>query len=291
MRIRGDGEMRKKNKDKIKRVAGMSLTHIILIIIGIAWMYPFIWMISASFKTQSEFFKSRLGLIPEQFTLDNMIRVWEKANFNVYFLNSVIVTAVSVTLVLAMTAASGYVLGRYNFIGKKTLMTIFIASMTIPLVSTIIPTYEVLKGMNLIGTRMGLILAQAGGGHVIFLLLFSQFFRQIPNELEEAARIDGAGFFRTFIQIMMPLAKPVAVTVIIMESIWAWNSFMLPLVLTLNNPASRTLAVGLYAFKGENTVDWPGIAAGGTIAVIPIVLLFIFLQKYFVDGVAGAVKS
>jgi len=254
-------------------------------------MYPFLWMITASFKTQSEFFENRLSLIPKQFTFENIIRVWEKANFNIYFFNSLVVTAVSVALVLIMTTATGYVLGRYNFIGKKVVLSIFVASMTIPLVSTIIPVYEVLKSMNLIGTRTGLILAQAGGGHVIFLLLFSQFFRQIPNDLEEAARIDGAGFFRTFIQIMAPLAKPVAITVIIMESIWAWNSFMLPLVLTLNNPMSRTLAVGLYAFRGENTVDWPGIAAGGTIAVVPIVLLFISLQKYFVDGVAGAVKS
>lgn len=278
-------------KDKMKKITGITVTHILLIAIGIVWMYPFLWMISASFKTQSEFFRDRLSLIPAQFTLDNIMRVWEKANFNIYFLNSVIVTVVSVTLVLIMTAASGYVLGRYEFIGKKVVVSVFVASMAIPLVSTIIPTYEVLKGMNLVGTRLGLILAQAGGGHVIFLLLFSQFFRQIPNELEEAAKIDGAGFLRTFIQIMMPLAKPVGITVIIMESIWAWNSFMLPLVLTLNNPASRTLAVGLYAFKGENTVDWPGIAAGGTIAVVPIILLFIFLQKYFVDGVAGAVKS
>ena len=89
---------------------------------------------------------------------------------------------------------------------------------------------------------------------------------------------------------MMPLCKPIATTVVIMETIWTWNAFMLPLVLTLNNPASRTLAVGLYAFKGENTVDWTGIAAGG-IAVIPVIILFIILQRHFVEGIAGAVKS
>ena len=90
---------------------------------------------------------------------------------------------------------------------------------------------------------------------------------------------------------MMPLGKPISITVIIMQTIWTWYAFLLPLVLTLNNPSSRTLAVGLYAFKGENTVDWTGIAAGGFISVIPIILLYIFLQKYFVDGIAGAVKS
>jgi len=238
------------NRDKAKRQVKTLLNHGLLLIIGLAWIYPFLWMISASFKDQNEFFKNKLGLIPQNPTFDLPCRE---------------------------------VFAR----GQKEIMS----SIAIPLVSTIIPTYEVIKSMKLVGTKLGLILAQAGGAHVIFLLLFSSFFEQIPGELEEAAKVDGCNFFRTFFNIMMPLTKPIATTVVIMETIWAWNAFMLPLVLTLNNPSSRTLAVGLYAFKGENTVDWTGIAAGGVIAVIPIILLFICLQKYFVEGIAGAVKS
>lgn len=279
------------NKDRLKRSAGDVVTHALLLAIGFIWVYPFLWMVSASFKSQSEFFRNRLKLIPEEFTFDNIVRIWEKSNFNVYFFNTAIVTIGTVALVLIMTITAGYVMGRYNFIGKRLITTIFVASIAIPLVSTIIPTYEIVKGMGLVGTKLGLILSGSGGAHVVFLLLFSGFYKQMPNELEEAARIDGCGFLRTFFSIMMPLGKPIATTVVIMESIWTWNAFMLPLVLTLNNPSSRTLAVGLYAFKGENTVDWTGIAAGGTIAVIPIIILFICLQKYFVDGVAGAVKS
>lgn len=279
------------NKDKAKRMVGTGITHLILITVGVLWIYPFLWMISAAFKTQNEFFSNRLGLIPKDFTWDNIVRIWTKANFDTYFFNTVIVTIFAVTMVLIMTNLAGYVMGRYDFVGKKLITGIFMASIAIPLVSTIIPTYEIVKGMGLVGTRTGLILAQAGGAHVVFLLLFSSFYQQIPRELEEAARMDGCGFFRTYFSIMMPLGRPIATTVIIMESIWSWNSFMLPLVLTLNNPKSRTLAVGLYAFRGENTVDWTGIAAGGFIAVIPIIILFICLQKYFVDGVAGAVKS
>ena len=171
-------------------------------------------------------------------------------------------------------------------------MGVFLGSIAIPLVSTIIPTYEVVKEMHLVGTKLGLILSQAGGAHVIFLLLFTSFFQSVPNELEEAPKIDGCNYFQAFYYIMMILCKPVATTVVIMETIWAWNAFMLPLVLTLNNPSSRTLAVGLYAFKGENTVDWTGIAAGGAIAVIPVIVLFIFMQKYIVSGMtSGAVKG
>lgn len=265
--------------------------HLVLVIIGLVLIYPFLWMVSASFKSQPEFFENRLGLIPKSPTFDNVVRIWEKANFSTYFVNTLIVTVFAVIIVLIMTMLAGYAMGRYNFVGRKLIMGIFLSSIAIPLVSTIIPTYEVVKGMNLVGTKLGLVLAQAGGAHVIFLLLFTSFFESIPKELEEAARVDGCNFFRTFFNIMMPLCKPIATTVVIMETIWTWNAFMLPLVLTLNNPASRTLAVGLYAFKGENTVDWTGIAAGGTIAVIPIILLFIALQKYFVEGIAGAVKS
>lgn len=279
------------NRAKGKKIGKQLFSYAFLLIGGLIWIYPFLWMISASFKTQPEFFANRLGLIPEKPTLDNIVRIWNKANFSQYFLNTVIVTLFSVLIVLIMTMMAGYAMGRYKFFGKKFIMAVFLGSIAIPLVSTIIPTFEVVKGMGLLGTKTGLILSQAGGAHVIFLLLFTSFFESIPNELEEAAKMDGSNYFQTFIHIMMPLCKPIATTVVIMETIWAWNAFMLPLVLTLNNPASRTLAVGLYAFKGENTVDWTGIAAGGTIAVIPIIILFICMQKYFVEGIAGAVKS
>lgn len=279
------------SKEKTVRVLKNGLNHLLLILVGLIWIYPFLWMVSASFKSQPEFFGNRLGLIPKEPTFDNIVRIWEKANFSRYFINTVLVTFFAVIIVLVMTMLAGYAMGRYNFIGKKVIMSIFLGSIAIPLVSTIIPTYEVVKSMHLVGTRTGLVLAQAGGAHVIFLLLFTSFFGSVPKELEEASNIDGCSFFQTFFHIMMPLCKPIATTVVIMETIWCWNAFMLPLVLTLNNPASRTLAVGLYAFKGENTVDWTGIAAGGTIAVIPVIILFVFMQKYFVEGIAGAVKS
>lgn len=279
------------NKDKGKKIGKSIMTHMLLASIGFIWIYPFLWTVSASFKSQAEFFENRLGLFPKAPTFDNIVRIWSKADFGTYFVNTVIVSLFSVMIVLIMTMMAGYAMGRYRFWGRNIVMAIFLGSIAIPLVSTIIPTYEVVKSMNLVGTRTGLILSQAGGAHVIFLLLFTSFFESIPKEMEEAAKMDGCNYFKTFFYVMMPICKPIATTVVIMETIWAWNAFMLPLVLTLNNPSSRTLAVGLYVFKGENVVDWTGIAAGGSIAVIPIIILFIFMQKYFVEGIAGAVKS
>lgn len=248
-------------------------------------------MLSASFKTQDEFFASSVSLIPKSLTAENLTRAWNNANFGVYFKNSVLVTVAVVLIVLLSTALAGYVLGRYEFVGKRVVLGVFMASITIPLVFTVIPIYELLKGMGLSQNLLGLILAEAGGGHVIFLMLFSGFFASIPKEMEEASVIDGCSFPQLFLHIMFPLSKPIMVTVVIMQFIWTWNSFLLPLTITLNNPKIRTLAVGLYALRGENVVDWTGIAAGASIAVLPVIIIFIACQKYFVDGIAGAVKS
>ncbi len=287
LQIVGDNKNTGKTWRQIKGLA----THVILTGIAVIWMYPFLWMLTASFKSDDEFFRNKLSLLPESPTFDNIVRVWSIDNFGLYFFNTAVITFFVVLFVLIMTSLSGYVFGRYDFIGKKVILVIFLSSISIPIVSTIIPMYEIVRSMGLLGTKTGVILATAGGAHVIFVLLFMSYFSQLPKELEEAAMIDGCGFFRIFISVMFPLAKPIATTVLIMESTWTWNDFLKPLVLTLNNPESRTLAIGLYAFKGENTVDWTGIAAGGTIAIIPVIILYISLQKYFIDGVAGAVKS
>ncbi len=279
--------MKKEKRFSISKL----IIYIILFALGFAWMYPFLWMISASLKSQSEFFASSLNLIPAEITLENFVRAWESANFAVYFKNSIIVTVSTVCIVLFATSLTGYVMGRYNFFGKKIVLTIFVASITIPMVFTVIPIFELLKAIGLSGSLIGLILAESGGGHVIFIMLFMSFYNQMPKEMEEAAMIDGANFFKTYWRIMFPLSKPIMVTVIIMQFIWTWNSFLLPLTLTLNNSSLRTLSVGLYSLKGENVVDWTGIAAGASIATIPIIIIFILMQKHFVSGIAGAVKS
>ncbi|GAA0179147.1 carbohydrate ABC transporter permease [Clostridium sediminicola] len=266
-------------------------THTLLLMLSFVWIYPFLWMVSASFKSQDELFKRGLSLIPENFTFDNFIRAWQKANFETYFINSIIVTTATVLLVLMASSMTGYALGKFNFKGKKIIMTTLLASMVIPLGFTIIPIYQLLKNLGLVNSRLGLILAESGGNHIIYILLFASFFAQAPKELGEAAKIDGCGFFKTFALIMFPLAKPIIGSVIIMQSIWTWNSFLLPLTLTLSNESIRTLSVGLYVLKGENVVDWTGIAAGGAIALIPIIIVFISLQKYFVEGIAGSVKG
>ncbi len=267
-----------------------TVTSLILIPICIVWIYPFLWMVSASLKTNAEFFDAA-NLIPAVPQWQNYARAWQAARIGEYFFNTVIVTVVSVAIATITSAMIGYVLGRYAFPGKKIIMGLFVATVFIPQGYTVIPIFEVVNRLGLADTLWGVILAEAGGAHVLSILLFAGYFGQLPRELEEAAQMDGAGFLRVFYQIMLPLSKPVVASTVIMRFIATWSSFLLPLVLTLSRPNLRTLAVGMYAFRGEYYVDWSGMAAAATISLLPVILMFLVLQRYFVEGIAGAVKQ
>lgn len=269
----------------------MPLTHLILIAVGVIWMYPFLWMTSAAFKTTAEMFGGGLNLIPQAPTTENFVRAWTVANFRVYFVNTVIVTVSVVAMTVSWTSMCGYVLGRYDFPGRKFFMGAIVATLFLPTGYTIIPVFDMMHALGLLNTLWAVILGEAGGGHVLFILLFAGFFAGLPKDLEEAAVIDGAGFVRIFWDVMFPLAKPVVATTIIMQFMWSWNSFFLPLVFTLGRPGLRTLGVGMYAFVTEFSTDWTGMAAAATISLVPIIAVFLMLQRYFIEGVAGAIKQ
>lgn len=243
-----------------------------------------------AFSRQNSLSISQL-LNVNQLTLANFSKAWQEANFSQYFLNTVIITVVSVALVLLITSLAGYIMGRFEFVGKKTFQAILILSMGMPTIFFSVPIYQILKLLQVESSIVGLILAEVGGGHVVFILLFANFFRSIPKEMEEAAVIDGANSYQVFFNILFPIAKPIIGTVIVTQGIWTWNSFLFPLILSINTPEIRTLSVGLYAFQGENIVDWGGIAAGACITILPVIVIFILFQKYFIQGISGAIKE
>lgn len=265
--------------------------YAVLTVVALIWIYPFVWMVSASLKTNNEIFADKLSLIPAAPQWDNYVRAWKNANFSQYFVNTIHITFFTVVIVLIVTMMMGYALGRFRFPGKRAVMGVIAASMFIPMGFNLIPVFRLIKNMGLMNSRWGVILAQAGSLNVVFVMMFASSFAQIPKELHEAALIDGCGFLRIFLQIMVPLSKPIIGSVVIMQTIWSWSEFLLPLVLTLNSASLRTLAVGLYSLKGEIMLDWTGLAAGAAIALLPIIVVFVFLQKYFVDGISGAVKG
>lgn len=274
-----------------RRRALIWLATIALTIVCLVWIYPFIWVLAASLKDQMEVFTSGLNLWPKKFVWQNYGRAWTSAHFDTYMLNTIIVTMATTALVIIRCAMAGYVLARYRFIGHRIVLGILVGTLFVPVGYTIIPVVEVTRQLGLLNTQAGMIIALAGGGQVASVLLYMGYFRGIPTEIEEAAKLDGAGFLRTFVQVMLPLSGPVTATVLVLTVLDTWNAFFLPLVFSFSRPELRTLSVGMQAFVGQSSTDWSGMAAAATMSILPILLLFLFLQRYFFDGIAGAVKS
>ncbi|MGW5360225.1 carbohydrate ABC transporter permease [Actinopolymorpha pittospori] len=289
--VPGAGRVANRPARRTSRRLGVWLQVLILAVICLVWIYPLLWIASASFKSPLEVFSGGLGLLPQEWHPENYLRAWRDGGFSGYMLNSILVTVGTVVVTVVRCALAGYALARRDFVGRRVVIGILVATLFAPAGLTIIPVVELSDLLGLLDTRTGMVLALSGGGHVAAVLLYAGFFRRIPRELEEAAVIDGAGFLRTFVQVMLPVARPVTATVAVMTLLSSWNNFFVPLVFTFSRPDLRTLSVGMLAFRGVNSTDWSGLAAAATLSLIPILLVFFALQRYFVEGVAGAVKS
>lgn len=266
------------------------LTTLVLGIIGWCYLYPFWWMIGSSLKSPDEFFQAPLRLLPAAARWNNYQVAWIKAGFDAYFFNTLWVTTWAVTGVVLVSALAGYALGRNRFAGKAAVQAGLIISLILPANQTFIPVFELMLALKLTGTLWPVILLAIVGKSSLAALLYSGYFAALPEEMAEAARLDGAGQWTIFWRIMLPLAAPVTGTVALLTTLGVWNDFFYPVIFTLTKPELRTLAVGMFAFLGENTRDWTVMLAASVMSLAPIILLFLFLQRYFVDAVAGAVR-
>lgn len=273
-------------RDKI----AMAITIVALLPLAIAFFYPFFWVVTSSVKDNNAIFGSLNPFTPV-LKLSNYIRAWQDASMGQYLFNTVFVTFFAVVISVSTNCFMGYVLGRYAFPGKKVIFVLLALVVFLPQGYTVIPIFDLIAKLGLDGSLWGVTLAEAGGVSVVLVLLFAGYFGQIPAELEESARIDGAGFWRIFARIYLPLAKPVIATGIILQFMHTWNDFLLPLVLTLSRPELRTLSVGIYSLQNQFYSDWGLMTAGSAIALIPIIVLFVFLQRYFVESFSGAIKG
>lgn len=267
------------------------LLHAVLIGVGFVYLYPFLWVLASSFKSAGEFFESGLSLLPATLRWQNYRYAWQVGHFSGYFLNTIVVTVSVTTLVILVSSMAGYVLARTSLPGKKLILGGMVALMFLPGGYTIIPTFDLVQRLGLLDTLWSIILVQAAGALIFNALLFVGYFLTIGKEIEEAARVDGASFPRLYAQIMLPLARPMVATVALFQFMANWNSFWIPLVFTLGNSSLRTLAVGMYAFVGENSTGWTYVCAGAVLSILPIMLVFFVLQKHFIEAVAGAIKG
>lgn len=267
------------------------MTHVALLVSGLAWLYPLFWALGSSLKSDDDFFTDGLNPMPSHFLWANYLNAWRDASFGRYFMNTILITVGTVVITLIVTSCAGYVLARTRFPGRGFCLGLVSATLFLPHGYTIIPVFDLMQRLHLLNSLWSVIIVQASGGVVFGTFLFMGYFMAIDKELEDAAQVDGANFHQTFARIMLPLSGPMLATVGLFTAISAWNSFFIPLVFTLGRPELRTLAIGMYAFIGENSTEWTLLCAGTVITLAPIILLFVLLQRFFVNGLAGAVKQ
>lgn len=265
-------------------------THVVLLVVGFFYLFPFLWMIAGSLKTLNGFFTQGLSLIPDGWVWRNYVDAWNVARFGTYFQNTVFVTASVVLLTNFFSSMAGFVLARTQIPGRKFLIGAILVTLFLPRGYTIIPTFETIIWLGLNNTLWAVVVVNTAGSLIFNTFLYMGYFSTMHREIEEAAVIDGAGLMRLYWSIMLPLAGPMVATVTLFTFISNWNDFFTPLVFTLGKPELRTLAVGMFAFVGENSRDWTLTCAGAAISIMPIVIVFLFLQRYFIEGIAGAVK-
>jgi raffinose/stachyose/melibiose transport system permease protein len=250
-------------------------------------LIPLLLVISNALRPTREIFRNPIGL-PTSPSLDSFVKAWEEASFNVYFFNSLVITVAAVVLATAVSALAGYMLGRYKFTGSRFLTAYFLAGLMLPFRLAIVPLFLLLNDMGLIDNRLGLILVYAATGIPFSIFILSSFFRQLPQELSEAARIDGAGEFTIFGRIMLPLVRSALATVVVFQFVPLWNDFFFPLVL-LRSTDKWTLPVGMTRFFGEFQADWSTLFAGLIITTLPLIIIFLLATKQIIAGLTAGI--
>jgi len=254
-------------------------------------LFPFFWMLATSFMSSSQILSGGVNFIPHPFILDNYVSISHKIPVFKYFINSVFVAVLTTFGQVMISAFAGYAFARMTFRGREIVFFVFLVTMMIPPQVNIIPLFFLMKEFGWIDTYQALIVPGMFGGFGIFLM--RQWFKGLPHSLEEAAKIDGCNHFQTFFKIALPLGMPALATLAIFTFITTWNSFMWPLIVT-NSEGMRTMPVGLAIFKGSfrETTEWGELTACAVIAIIPVVVVFLAGQKYFIKGLmSGAVKE
>lgn len=263
---------------------------IVLIFLALMFLFPTFYAFMSALKTNGEILKDSMAL-PERLNLDNFVYLFQETEFPRALLNSTILTVVSMVLIIIVVPMAAYGIERKQSRATRAVYSIFIAGMMIPFQVYMVPLFKQLKVLGLYGTLTGPVVIYVAGAGCFGTLLYCSFIRGIPKELEEAAAIDGCGRFRIFWQIVFPLLKPCTSSLIIINGLGIWNDYLMP-SLVLNSDTGATVNVEIFSFVDQFTSRWDVVFAGTVCAMLPILIIFLCLQKYFVKGVAaGAVKG
>ncbi len=266
---------------------------VIMVVLAIPAVLPLIWMVSTSLKTDAQIFPtgghaaapfSLSAMIPHPARWANYADAVQKVHFRVYFRNTAILCVLNVVFAVLSSAIVAYGFARLKLIGKGVLFSLMLATMAVPPQVTMVPRFALIRALGWYGTILPLTVPSLFGG-ALYIFLLTQFFRSLPEELAEAARLDGAGEWTAFWRVMLPLAKPALATCALFQFVGTWNDFLGPLIY-LNDPDQYTVAYGLQQFMAKNNTQWSLLMAGSTLFIIPVVIVFFSAQKSFIQGIA-----
>lgn len=273
---------------KTKKILINFVVYLFLLSVALTCVFPLLWMVSSSLKTQETIFKD-MSLIPKEFHFENYYLAWKEGGFGRYFLNSTCYTVLVVLGIIVISSLAAYAFSRFRFRGRNILFFMFLAAMMIPIPGSFVPLYVLLNKLHLRNTALGYILCMINVGLSTSIFLLKTFFDKMPKELEDAGRIDGCSKFGLWWHVALPLAKPVLAVVVVFNALNVWNEYVLALVI-FDSKLRMPLQVALMSFQGEFITRYPLLMAGLTIAALPIILVYLLMQKYIVKGVtAGAI--
>jgi multiple sugar transport system permease protein len=259
------------------------LIHIVLILGALTMIIPFLWMILTSLKTYGESVQVPPVIFPETFQWGNYREVFELLPFFKFMFNTIIVTVLRTTVQLLLCSMAAYAFARILFPGRNVLFLLTLSVLMVPSQVFLLPQYMIMVDLGWLNTLQAIIVPGFFSAFGTFLL--RQFFMGIPKELEEAARLDGCNHFQIYWKIMLPLAKPGLIALGIFTVLWSWNELMWPMIVN-SSPESMTLSVGLASLQGQYATNYPILMAGSFMAILPMLILFMFLQKQFIEGIA-----
>jgi ABC-type glycerol-3-phosphate transport system permease component len=265
-----------------------TLIYVILTLIAIVEAFPLLWMLVTSVKDSHEVFNT---ILPAEIKWQNFPRVWVAMNFPVHLGNSLYVTSLTVALVVALATPAAYAFARYKFPGRELVFYAFIGAMMIPPQAILIPMFQFLRSLHLLNSLTGLALSYVGGGVAFAIFLMRTFFLSLPGELGDSARIDGCNDFQVFWHIYLPLARPGMASVVIIQSLYTWNEFMFANTL-ITSPGLKTVQSAVFQAVGQYGTDYTALCSGLIIALVPVTLVYLALQRQFISGLtAGALKG
>jgi ABC-type glycerol-3-phosphate transport system permease component len=258
---------------------------------AILMVFPFIWMVSTAFKPHVFVIEYPPQLIPDNPSLDNFLQAWNANNFQLYFRNSAFVAVISTLLSVTFSSMAAYAFARFRFAGKEIIFFTLLLVMMVPNMIALIPQFFLMKFLGLRNSLFGLILIYTASSMTLNIFLLRGFFEGLPHELEEAVLIDGGSYFTIFTRIILPLSTPALATVAIFSFMSFWDEFVMALTF-IDDPAKRTLPIAIALFQGQHGTQWGLVFAASLIALIPVMVVFLSLQRYFVGGLTtGAFKG